>query len=306
MELIPRNIKINFIQHCGLPIIISLLLVAGSFYLWFSMGDAKYGVDFKGGSEFVVKVSGETNTEVIRQALNQGKLDEAIVQRFLGESDEYSIRVAGGSDAKAVRAAVEGALRAKFADKLQVLKADFIGPTIGAELRKKALIATIIALIGILVYVSFRFEFAFALGVVVALFHDVVVGMGGYLLAGHTVNMGTVAAALTIVGYSANDTIVIFDRVREEILKDKNFDLVEVFNKAICFTLSRTVVTSILTLFSALALLIFGGGAIADLSIYLVVGILAGCYSTIFIASPVVIFWERFRTRKKAVTSPAQ
>ena len=300
MELISRNIKIDFLGKALVPMLLSLFLVLASFYVWYAQGETKYGVDFKGGNEFLVKITGQTDSELLRKALDVGHVDNAIVQSFEGTGDEYSVRVGGEQESKVTKGAVEAALKSAFADKYQILKSDYIGPTIGAELRSKALIAMIVALIGILIYVSYRFEFAFALGAVIALFHDVIVAMGGYLLAGHTLNMGTVAAALTIVGYSVNDTIVIFDRVREEILKNRDFDLATVMNGAINFTLSRTIVTSVLTLFSAFALLIWGGGAIADLSLFLVVGIVAGCYSTIFIASPIVLYWERFRTRKHA------
>lgn len=299
MELVSPNVKIDFLRNAKLPLLMSFLLIVGAVYMWFSTGDSKFGVDFKGGNEYVVSFVEPTSSDAVRAALQTANLENLVVQSFEGGANEFSIRVGGGQDSKVVRDAVDSGLRAKFSDKYQIVKADFIGPTIGVELRKKAIMATILALIMILCYVAFRFEFAFALGAVVALFHDVILATGVYIAAGFTLNMGTLAAALTIVGYSVNDTIVIFDRVREELLKQKDFDLVDLMNGCINATLSRTLITSLLTLFSAAALLVFGGGAIADLSLFLVVGILAGCYSTVFIASPVVLAWERFRTRKR-------
>lgn len=299
MELISPNTNIDFIKMAPLFLVFSALTVLGSLYLWFSMGDSKYGVDFKGGSEFVVSFSEATTSDALRKAIETAGIDNAIVQSFEGGTQQFSVRMGSDEAAAEIKSKFEAALRQGFGDKAQVVRSEVIGPTVGAELRRKALIATVIALVGILIYVSYRFEFAFALGAVVALFHDVIVAMGVYLLAGHTVNMGTIAAALTIVGYSVNDTIVIFDRMREEILKDKDFEIVSLMNRCINQTLARTIVTSLLTFFSALALLVFGGGAISDLSLYLVVGIVAGSYSTIFIASPIVLLWERFRTRKK-------
>ncbi len=301
MELVSHNLKIDFLRHSKIPILISLVLVVTSLYLWFSMGDAKYGVDFKGGHEFVVKLPGVEDTETLRKLMEEKGIEGATVQRFEIGSHEYSLRIPGDAEAKATRSKVETALKESFPDKHEIIRNEFIGPTIGREMRNKALVATLIGLIVILAYVSYRFEFAFALGAVVALFHDVTVAMGFYLWAGFPVNMSTLAAALSIVGYSVNDTIVIFDRVREEILKDKNFDLIDVVNRSINVTLARTIVTSLLTLFSAMALVVFGGGAIADLSLFLFVGIVAGCYSTIFIASPVVLAWDKF-TNKREVT----
>ena len=179
----------------------------------------------------------------------------------------------------------------KKKDDFEILKIDYVGPTAGEELRTQALIAIIISVIGILIYISVRFEFAFALGAIVALFHDIVIGLGIYLLLGDTISVTTLAAALTLLGYSVNDTIVIFDRIREKLITAKSYVLENVINEALTEMLSRTIITSILTLFSAVALLIFGGGEIRDLSLFLVVGIVIGCYSTVFIASPVALWW---------------
>ncbi|MBX7137347.1 MAG: protein translocase subunit SecF [Oligoflexia bacterium] len=298
MELISHNTKFDFMGIAKIPLLLSVLLVAFSIYVWFEQGDSKYGVDFKGGNEFLVKFTDPTNSEAIRQLLNKSGLDGATVQAFEGDSNEFSIRIGGEVDSKSARAKVDSGLTAALSGKYQIVKSDYIGPTIGEELRRKGLIATVLAMVMILAYVSYRFEFAFALGAVLAVFHDVIVATGVYLLAGHQINMGTVAGALTIVGYSVNDTIVIFDRVREELLKDRHTPISSIFNTAINFTLSRTVVTSLLTLLSACALLVLGGGAIRDLSLYLVAGIIAGCYSTVFIASPIVVLWEKLRGNK--------
>ncbi len=300
MELVSPNINVNWIGKAKYFITISALMVLGSVYLWFSLGEAKYGVDFRGGSDIVVNFKEPIEGDLISQALEAGGVDSPIVQHFQGAGNEFSLRAGAMGNAKETKDKVEAALKAKFPDKYEIIRTEYIGPTIGKELRTKALVATSIALLGILFYVAFRFEFAFALGAVVALFHDVIVAMGVYLAFGFPVNMGTIAAALTIVGYSVNDTIVIFDRVREQILKSKHFDLERVLNDSLNFCFSRTIVTSLLTLFSAMALALFGGGALADLSIYLVAGIVAGSYSTIVIACPIVLYWERFRTRKTA------
>ena len=296
MRLLPTDLKIDFMGMSRYWIMLSLLLIAGSVYLWVDMGDLKYSVDYRGGTEVVVKFRESTGAEEVRKNLAAQGVGDPLVQAFEEfnfKSQEFSIRVGESKSGENVKLKIEQALKVNFQDKFEILKSDVVGPTIGEELRKKAFISMIVGLVGILIYVAVRFEFAFALGAVLALFHDVIIATGIYLLCGRQISGAYLAAALTLVGYSVNDTIIIFDRIREEILKSKDFELVEVVNRAINATLSRTIITSLLTLFSAVALLLYGGGAIADLSLFLVVGIVVGSYSTIFIASPIVVMWER-------------
>ncbi len=303
MELIPRQTNIDFMRFRCIAALISLTLISFSLYLWFSKGDSKYGVDYRGGHEVVVKIGGEAEADNIRSALTKDGFEDAIVQSFEQGSSQYSIRVGdlpGLGDTKAVRDKIEAVLKAAFSDQVEILKTDYVGPTIGAELRVRGLIAVSVGLLAMLLYITFRFELAFGIGAVVAVFHDVIISTGGYLLAGHTLNGASLAAALTIVGYSVYDTVVIFDRVREEILRHRDFELAQLLNEAVNAMLSRTIITHMLTFFSVLALLLFGGGAISDLSLFLVVGVLSGSYSTIFIASPVALAWNTFRNRSQA------
>ena len=302
MRILPQDTNINFLGKAPIAITLSILLVIGSFYIWFSKGESKYGVDYKGGTEVVVALTEATSAEAIRDALEKGGVQSATVQSFEKGSNQFSIKVSGSDNA--AKASIENSLKSAFSDKFKIERTDVVGPTIGEELRAKALVATIFGMLGILAYIAFRFEFAFALGAVVAVFHDVIVCTGVYLFMGHEINASTLAAALTIVGYSVNDTIVIFDRVREEILKSKKFEITELINRCINATLSRTIITNLLTLLSALALLIYGGGAIADLSLYMVVGIVIGTYSTMFIASPIVIAWDKW-SQARAVAKGA-
>ena len=308
MELISSKLNVDFLGKKYFAFFLSAIMIGLSVYTWIDIGDAKYGIDYKGGHEIIVKTEAGITSEGIRKALSDGGVENSVVQSFEAGSSEFAIRLGGqateeGSgldESKKVRESITNALGSAFPGKVEIIKTDFVGPTIGKELCKKALVAVVIGLIGILGYITFRFEFAFALGAVAALFHDVIVSMGIYLLCGFSISVATLAAALTIVGYSVNDTIIVFDRMREEIFKQKNYELVDLMNRSINSTLSRTVITSLLTLFSALALLIFGGGAIADLSLFLVVGVITGTYSTIFIASPVALAWENFRNPVKA------
>jgi preprotein translocase subunit SecF len=264
-------------------------MVAISFWLWFNKGEEKLGLDFTGGHEVIVELS-NINAEAIKKTVQDSGIKEVSVQPFEVASNQYSVKVGSQTEtSKQIREQLEASLKAKGAT---VIRSEFIGPVVGQELRNKALIALILALLGIVAYITFRFEFSFALGAIVALVHDVIVSAGVYMLLDYQFSMATLAAALTIVGYSVNDTIVIFDKIREELRKRPSYNLETIMNECINLLLSRTLITSGLTLFSATALYLFGGGAIADLSIFMVAGIIAGSYSTIFIASPIVLAWE--------------
>lgn len=292
----------NFLGVAPIAFCVSLLLVAGSVYLFIKGGDAKYGVDFTGGHEFLVRLENHSDAEAIRSKLNGLGFENAIVQAFELGTEQFLIRLEGDqSQSDIFKQRILSFVKENFGANSSLDRSDFVGPAVGSELKFKAIIAISLALLGMLAFISYRFEFAFALGAVVALFHDVIVSTGVYLLTGHTFSMGALAAALTIVGYSVNDTIVVFDRIREEIVKSHKYNLVDVMNNCINMVLSRTLITHLLTLFSALALYLFGGGAISDLSIYLLAGIVTGSYSTIYIACPVVLLWHKLRGGKVEV-----
>lgn len=295
-ELIPPNVRFDFLGMRWIAFCISGALIALAVHQWVTLGDAKYGIDFLGGHEIVIAAPEGTSSDAIRDSVEKAGLENAVVQSFEVSSNQYSIRLGGNSDeASSIRTRLVDGLKAGGIGDVEVLKTDFVGPTIGQELRRNGLIAVIAGLIGIMLYIAFRFEFAFGLGAVVALFHDVIVATGIYLATGNTISMATLAAALTIVGYSVNDTIVIFDRVREEVFNRKSYNLYDLINDSINITLSRTLVTHLLTLFSVVSLLVFGGGAIKELSIFLCAGVIAGSYSTIYIVAPVVLAWHKYR-----------
>lgn len=302
-ELIKTSSKFNFMGMRRLCMVLSLLAVAASLYVFVQKGDAKYGTDFSGGHEFLVTFAGDFDSEKIRAGLAAQSLSEVRVQAFQGTSAEYSIRLGEVGAVEDVRAKVEAALKSAFGDAATIQKTDYVGPTVGKELRTSALLAVCLGILGILLYIAFRFEFAVGLGTIVALFHDVIIATGIYLVSGHVIGMATLAGALTIIGYSVNDTVVVFDRVREERRKRRSYDIGDVINEAQNFTLARTVITHMLTFFSALALYVLGGGDIKDLSLYLCAGILLGSYSTIFIVSSVVIMIEG-RKGAEASTAP--
>jgi len=325
-DIFRQTPNLDFLGKQKIFFAFSLILMATSAYIWFAKGNAKYGIDFLGGHELVLEFSEPTNVDSVRSMLNKQGILGASVKSYHSEKDRVSIRFQGvapelaatpgasapelavdksvrqESESSLAQAAIKEALIAGGSSKFTIVSAEFIGPTVGAELRTKALLATFLGLLGILLYLAFRFELAFGVGAVVALAHDLMFSIGVYLLLGYTINMETLAAALTIVGYSVNDTIVIFDRVREEIFEERPGTLSEIINRAINAMLSRTIVTHMLTTMSIIALLIFGSGAIEDMSVFLLAGMVSGSYSTMYIAAPVMIWWHKLRGGTENVT----
>lgn len=306
MEILSSQTNFDFLGKRRFFFLLSALLIGLSLFLWADKGDQKFGVDFTGGHEFIVQfpfanndpAGSKAETHIIRDQLVSKGIEASRIQSFEAGSNQFSIRLPGGAgESASVRDSIVTALKPVFGDGLSVLKADYVGPTVGSELKRKALWAISLGLLCMLIYVAFRFEFAFGFGAVVAVFHDVIVAMGLYLFFDRQINMGTLAAALTIIGYSMNDTIVIFDRVREELFKNRSKEtLSSLVNRSINFTLSRTLLTHVLTLLAVVSLLVFGGsGELRDLSIFLLAGILVGSYSTIYIASPAMIWWHKVR-----------
>jgi preprotein translocase subunit SecF len=184
-----------------------------------------------------------------------------------------------------------------------ILSTEVVGPKIGAELRRQAVLATLYALAGMLVYIAFRFEWIYGVAAVVAVFHDTIITIGLFSLFNKPISLTVVAALLTLVGYSMNDTIVVFDRIRENLKLSRRESLVNIINQSINQTLSRTVLTSGLTLLTALALWLFGGDVLNGFSFALVMGILVGTYSSVFVASPILVFWQNFRGKGKPAAS---
>ncbi|MCL4167099.1 UNVERIFIED_CONTAM: hypothetical protein GTU68_030530, partial [Idotea baltica] len=214
------------------------------------------------------------------------------------ESDEYSIRLKSDRDAKTA-GRLKAALSSSEAGAFEVLKEDFVGPIIGDQIRKDGLTAMAIALICILIYITARFEWRFALGAIFALVHDVIITTGVFVWSGHEISASVLAALLTIIGYSLNDTIIVFDRIRENLATPKNLPFLQLVNLSINQTLSRTVLTSVTTLFVVLSLWLLGGGAVSDLAYVLVIGVIVGTYSSIFIACTSVVMLDDYGEKRK-------
>jgi len=272
--------------------ILSIVLLLISLGLIFTKG-FNLGVDFAGGTLIQVKYEGAAPIKKVREAISVDKTYAgASVTRF-GSDDEIVIRTKISSQVLGEDVGKKMNALLKETGTFEVRRVDMIGAKVGSELREKGLMAMLLAIIGILIYVSFRFEWRFAVASVMALIHDVTIAIGMIVLFGVEVNLDILAALLTILGYSLNDTIIVFDRIREGIRTIKKPDLGAIIDESVTRTLSRTTLTSLTTFFVVLTLFLFGGEIIHGFSFTLLVGIVVGTYSSIFVASP-VLMWLGF------------
>ncbi len=287
------NTKIDFISKRKVAAMASITVITITWVIFAIKGIDNLGVDFTGGSSLTFEFEQEVSQSYIDQALNKGGIQEAIIQyqRLLDtpNQDSYLEVKVGSEEGEDAQRIIEETFKEQGFNKIAK---SVIGPQVGAELRNRGITAIIFALIGIVIYISFRFEFGFAMGAIVALLHDVLITIGIYCLLGRQLSLPIVAALLTIVGYSVNDTIVVFDRIREDLGLLKGRSYRDICNISINQTLSRTLLTSITTLLSVVMLLLLGGGAINDFALALFIGILVGTYSSIFVATPVVLLWH--------------
>jgi preprotein translocase subunit SecF len=289
LKLVPDNTNIQFINKRVISFIFSGFLVLGSVGLFFGQG-LNLGIDFLGGILIEARTDGPANIAQLRSDLGGLGLGEVSLQEF-GSPRDVLIRIQkqeGGENAQtAAIEAVKAALGQRVAE---YRRTEFVGPTVGAELREAAIYAVVSAILAMLLYIWFRFEWQFGLGAVLALGHDVITTVGLFALFQLEFNLATVAAILTIAGYSINDTVVVYDRVRENMRRYKTMPYETLFNNSINQTLSRTVVTSITTLLALLALFLFGGEVIRGLSIALIWGVVIGTYSSISLAVPFLLY----------------
>lgn len=272
------------------------------------------GVDFKGGTEMRVHFDSTPNEDHIRAALDSAGVRDAATQRIstAGQQSNDEVIVlplstATDSAHDQGRAEVESALTAGYHDSgFAVQQVDIVGPTAGAQLRHQAMLATLYSLVGMLIYLWFRFELIYGVAAVVAVFHDTLITVGAFSLTNQEITLTVIAAILTLIGYSMNDTIVVFDRIRENLALSRRETLSDVVNRSINQTLSRTVLTSGLTFLTVLCLYIFGGEVLHGFSFALVIGILIGTYSSIAVAAPMLVAYQDWRARRgKQVSLPA-
>ena len=301
MELIKSGTKIPFTKYRKHAVILSTVVNVIVLAFLFIKGPS-LGVDFAGGTMVQLKFNQKTTISDIRQALESVELGGSVIQDFGQEgSNEYLIRVEKvGLEVGVIGEHIKQALTKKFgADKFEIRRIEFVGPKIGEDLRWRATISVIASTIMMGVYIWIRFASAFGarfglnfgVGAVIALVHDVLVTVGALMLANYEFDLTVIAALLTIVGFSVNDTVVICDRIRENLRKIKRETLESIINTSINETLSRTILTTGTALLVLLALYVLGGAVIRPFAFALLVGFISGVYSTIFIASPVILMW---------------
>ncbi len=276
--------------------ILSVIIVLSSLVLIFTKG-FNYGLDFAGGTLVQVHYDQKAPIEKIRQAIAKDKNYENASVTYFGSDDEVIIRTKNSS--KALGKDMGDTIREliKGTGNFEIRRVDMVGAKVGSELREKGMMSLILAIMGILIYVSFRFEWRFAVASVLALVHDVTIAMGAVVLFNIEVNLDTLAALLTILGYSLNDTIIVFDRIREGIQTSKQSELSRIIDESVTQTLSRTTLTSLTTFFVVLTLFLFGGEIIRGFSFTLLVGVVVGTYSSIFVASP-ILMWLGFSVKE--------
>jgi preprotein translocase subunit SecF len=293
MELIRPNTNFSFLKYRKKFAVISAILILIGMVSIVFRGGLNYGIDFAGGTLVQLKFNEPADIGMIRQSLKGIDLGDSVIQEF-GSPEEILIRVEKSSESlqnlsDTITKALENAYGA---DAFSVERVEVVGPQVGQDLRRKAMLALVYAMIGTLIYITFRFEFRFAVGANLALIHDVLITVGVFSLLNKEFSLPIIAAILTIVGYSLNDTIVVFDRIRERLSLKKKEGYEETVNRSINQTLGRTLLTSVTTMIVVLALYFLGGEVIHDFAFALIVGILVGTYSSIFIASATLVFFQ--------------
>ena len=264
-------------------------------------GGLKFGIDFAGGTLVQLKFDSPPNMSDIRDGLKSVGLADSTLQEF-GSPNHILIRVERSQGAlEEMGTTIKEALAKRInPDSITIERVEMVGPKVGKDLREKALLSILYAIIGIVIYISWRFEFQYAIAAIIALIHDVMVTMGAFSVMDKEFTLVVVAAFLTIIGYSLNDTIVVFDRIRENWRRRGKEQLVAVINASINQTLSRTLLTSGTTLLVVFSLFVLGGEIIHDFAFALLVGVVVGTYSSIFIASVFLVFWDSRSKRKRA------
>jgi preprotein translocase subunit SecF len=270
------------------------------------------GVDFKGGTQIRVSFAQSPNEDHVRQAMDKAGVHQFTIQRISDPSGNAANKViialpqssATDTAHDAGRENVENALNANYHDSaFTIEQVDIVGPTAGKALQKQALWATVYSLIGMLIYLWFRFELIYGIAAVVAVFHDTLITIGAFSLTNQEITLTVIAAILTLIGYSMNDTIVVFDRIRENLATSRRESLHDVVNRSINQTLSRTVISSGLTFLTVLSLFLFGGEVLHGFSFALVIGILIGTYSSIAVAAPMLVAYQEWRAKRGKVAA---
>ncbi|MEO1040832.1 MAG: protein translocase subunit SecF [Pseudomonadota bacterium] len=301
-QLIPSNTKIDFVRFRFVALIISALLLAGSITAFFTIG-LNFGIDFRGGVTVEVGPADgenfdESSLTAARGAVNDLNLGDVRVQNITNPGGEQGIVAFieavidsedGDTRQNEVATQVQDALKQALGEEISVRRVDVVGPTVSGELVQRGVTALVVAIGLMLAYIWFRFEWQFSIGAILALTHDVILTIGVFAVTQLEFTLAIIAALLTIIGYSMNDTVVIYDRIRENLRKYKQMPLKDVINLSVNQTLGRTIMTSLTTLLAVVALFVFGGSVLRGFSFALIWGVIVGTYSTVYIASPLLL-----------------
>ncbi|MBU0499041.1 MAG: protein translocase subunit SecF [Gammaproteobacteria bacterium] len=288
MELISSNLNIRFLRASKLALVLSVVAILASVAALLTRG-LNFGIDFTGGTLVEVGYTESVELDKVRKDLAAGGFSDAVVQHF-GSARDVLIRLppsATQGDQKLADKVFQGL--SAGGTQLELRRVEFVGPQVGSELAEDGGLALLYTLIGILVYVGFRFEYRFSLGAVLALVHDVIITLGCFSLLWYEFDLPALAAVLAVIGYSLNDTIVVFDRIRENFRRMRKGSPEEITERSLNETLSRTIITSLATFLVVLALALFGGKVIFSFAMVLIIGILIGTYSSIYVASALAL-----------------
>jgi SecD/SecF fusion protein len=284
--------NINFLGKGFLACMCSLALILAGATSFYIKGEKNFGVDFRGGDLVTLSSQAVIDVGQVRDALKPVGLADASIQESAQSGKNYiTVRSPLNTSDKVEKQIIQTMPNANF----KVERSERVGALVGGELAKSSVVALVLGILGILIFVTFRFELSFAVGAIVALLHDVIITVGVFSLLGRELTLTMVGAVLTIAGYSINDTIVVYDRIREGLAGGRRGTIEEIMNSSINQTLSRTILTSTVTLIPILCLFLFGGAVLRDFSLAIIVGVVVGTYSSIFIASPIVLWWTRAR-----------
>ena len=293
--------KFDFISSRWTFLTISIVIILAGI-VTLAIRGPNYSIDFRGGLDIHLRFEKPITEGEVRSALSPLALGVAEVKRVhaLGEPDEILIRIKQSEVSSDLITRIESTLAEAFIDNpFDVRNVDAVGPKVGRELRRQAIISALVALVLLMIYISWRFEFKFAVGSVIALLHDVLITLGFFAFFNYEISLQVVAAFLTLIGYSLNDTIVVYDRIRENMNKLRTKSLAEIMNDSINQTLSRTVITSVTLFLVVLVLFLFAGQVVRGFAFAMLIGVITGTYSSIFVAAPVVLEWTQ-RTALKS------
>ena len=302
-RFIKKTPKISFVENRKKFYILSLsFAIISIFSLWIK--ELNFGIDFKGGLLVEIKHENKIELESLRNSISALNYGDFTLQKLDNSNDNFLIKIELSSDMKGNQETLIARLKEKiqnnFEGKVDYRRIEYVGPTVSKELIMTGIIAILIAIFSMLIYIWFRFELPFAIGAVLALIHDTILTIGMFSITSLEFNLSTVAAILLIIGYSMNDTVVVYDRVRENLKKFKKLDTFSLLNKSINETLSRTINTTATTILALLALFIFGGNIIKDFSLAMIWGIVIGTYSSILIATPILLNMKIRKANKES------